>query len=306
MDYWNFNRLGLRKVLPELGRIVSEPLNLVDGGGAGSLPQPFANLESPQVIRAYRFEPRGQGEVDESSASDTVLPWALSDGQEKLTIYLTASPTSSSSHKPDHLLLAKFLSEHSEPRRVVDTAIVDAKSIDEMVKMGLMPTPDFIKLDIQGGEFSALSGAFKSLDSCLGVLVEGWHQQVHSGQRVLSQVDSLLQEKGFELYDSVCAARWRHGGHRGKATRVDRGQFIGSESLYIKRNAPLDLMPKKILILLAFGFSVEALRHVNLLKKEDRDGWSRVIFIYQRRMRRSPWLLIRQVISVLNSRLNGG
>ena len=306
MDYWGFNRKGLESILPRLANVMPSPLILIDGGGAGALPEPFTNLNAPEVLSPFRFEPRGIGVVSKSSSSETVLPWALSGGDHSLNLYVTESPTSSSTHPPNHGSLSRFHTKHSKVRRVSKVLQVEAKSIDEMVNLGLLPAPEFIKLDLQGGEMAALQGASNSLENCIGILVEGWHQEVHIGQGLLSEVGQLLHTHGYQLYDSICAARWRHLGPDYDWTRVDRGQFVGSETLYIKSDIRPELLGKKILVLLAFGFSTEALNLSLVLPDDLREQWGSIIKSYQTNMRRSPRLMVSQLISVLNARINGG
>ena len=64
-------------------------------------------------------------------------------------------------------------------------------------------------------------------------------------------------DNGFEVYDNKAAARWSVK-HKGATNKVDRGRYIGSEMLFIKKNTGDDLRFQKALTLSLFGFFNDA------------------------------------------------
>lgn len=303
MDYWGHNKKILRKIGPLLRRLEAPALTLVDGGGAGLLPHPFRSLAAYNLIRAVRFEPRGASEV-KNGTTDIVIPSALWSEKTTLPLFLTRGASSSSTLRPNKSLLSEFMEQHSSARDVVHQSSVRANSLDNLVKEGLISSPDFIKLDVHGSELATLEGSKSSLEHCVGVLVEGWHLEVHKDQGLMFSVDQLLHEAGFDIFDSVCAARWRHKPDSFTSSNTDRARFVGSETLYIRRNCKPDFLEKKILTLVSFGFTSTALDCAEGLPLDRKMAWIEIIQKYRQWASISPSLRFRQLSSVLNSRIN--
>lgn len=303
MNYWQHNRKPLKKIGPLLNKYLVPRLTFVDGGAGGQLPHPFLTLGGMGLINAVRFEPRGASEVV-NTGTDVVIPFALWSADTRVPFFLTRSPSSSSTLKPNEALLDSFLVEHHEVRHVVKELSVPANSLDNLVRGAKLVSPDFIKLDVHGSELAILEGSKAALETCVGVLVEGWHLEVHEGQGLMFSVDHLLHEAGFDIFDSVCAARWRHKPHSNSSSNTDRARFVGSETLYIRRNCKPDLLEKKILVLVSFGFTSSALDCVESLRPDRKGAWVEIITKYRGLASRSPSFRFRQFFSVLNSKIN--
>jgi FkbM family methyltransferase len=70
------------------------------------------------------------------------------------------------------------------------TISVEVVSLDELFFQGVLPFPDFIKIDVEGGEFSVLKGAQHILGKdCLTIFLATHGCEVHS--RCLSLLESL-------------------------------------------------------------------------------------------------------------------
>lgn len=302
-DYWSHNQKILKKVGPLLKKLRVPEINLIDGGGAGELPNPFRSLAELDLIRAVRFEPRGAVEV-KNGTTDVVIPSALWSKKTELPLFLTRGADSSSTLRPNKYLLDTFLKEHASVRDVIDQLSIPANSLDNLVMQGSINSPDFIKLDVHGSELKTLEGSKSSLDTCVGLLVEGWHAEVHEGQGLMFSVDRLLHEAGFDIYDSVCAARWRHKPHSNSSSNTDRARFVGSETLYIRRHCKPDLLEKKILTLVIFGFTSPAFDCADSLPPDRKAAWIEIIRKYRSLASRSPSFRFRQLSSVLNSKIN--
>lgn len=71
---------------------------------------------------------------------------------------------------------------------------VRVHSIDELLRTGRAPRPNFIKMDIEGAEVDALRGAAGTLRDCRPTILLSTH-----GREVRLECESLLKELGYRL-----------------------------------------------------------------------------------------------------------
>jgi FkbM family methyltransferase len=69
-----------------------------------------------------------------------------------------------------------------------------------LIKTGF-PSPDFIKIDIQGFELEALKGAKSALSTSEFCLLECTALNIGGAEPMLIEVLNFMDEKGFQLYD---------------------------------------------------------------------------------------------------------
>ena len=72
--------------------------------------------------------------------------------------------------------------------------LVRAVSLDEMVKRGELPDPQYIKLDVEGAEMQVLEGAARLLERCHPTLFIDTH-----GEEVHNQCCHFLEGLGYRL-----------------------------------------------------------------------------------------------------------
>ncbi len=75
--------------------------------------------------------------------------------------------------------------------------------LDTIVELAGFPTPDFIKLDVQGYELEVLKGGEQTLRTAQVLLTEVNLLDLHVGVPLLHEVTGWLFERGFVCYD-VC------------------------------------------------------------------------------------------------------
>jgi hypothetical protein len=94
--------------------------------------------------------------------------------------------------------------------------------------------PDFMKIDIQGGELNALLGAEGLLSDVLGLELEVEFVELYSTQPLFGNVCEFLYEKGFEFIDFVNLCRWERDKHNGF------GQCVFGDALFLRTPEKLD------------------------------------------------------------------
>ena len=66
---------------------------------------------------------------------------------------------------------------------------------------------DYLKLDVQGGEFMVLAGAAETLSKATFVQLEVSFVEYNKGGACWYEVDKLLRKHGFYLYDFCDSVR---------------------------------------------------------------------------------------------------
>ena len=256
MSYWGKYQKFTKKLVNTYKKMELPPFVLIDGGAAGDIPPPFSLSKS--ILKNIRFEPRTKAIVVNQTGSDIIVDAGLWSNDCRQTLNISLSPTTSSMYKPNIELLKNI--EENQGLKIRGThhkEEIKCRSIDSLVKKKEIPLPNFIKLDVHSAELPALIGAKASLSECVGLLVETWNVEVHKGQGLSWQVEKFALDNGFEVYDSMCQARWQIL-HKNTRNSYDRGRYIGSEILFIKKNIKPNLIYQKSFCLALFGFFNEA------------------------------------------------
>ncbi|MGC3946014.1 MAG: FkbM family methyltransferase [Chryseolinea sp.] len=84
---------------------------------------------------------------------------------------------------------------------LVKTAEVPSFSLDDLLKSGEIPCPQFIKVDVEGAEYDVLRGAVNLLENCSPIVYLETHDVHNAG--VDTQCQGLLDKLGFERLETV-------------------------------------------------------------------------------------------------------
>jgi FkbM family methyltransferase len=107
-------------------------------------------------------------------------------------------------------------------------SVCEATTLDELFGNELR-TPLFLKLDLEGHELAALSGAESLLTQVEAILTEVLFFDVNNGGRPLfSDLLSFLAQRGFDLYDIASLSG------RPRDNRLRLG-----DALFVRRDSPL-------------------------------------------------------------------
>lgn len=145
------------------------------------------------------FEPNKQAckELNDNNKNSKCkfLPYFIGDG-ELATFHETNWVATGSLFAPNTRLLDKFqnLSELVTPKLKHQVKTIRLDDIPEIKKI------DFLKMDIQGGELSALSNATKLLKSTLVIQTEVEFVELYKDQPLFSDIDKFLRSQGFQFH----------------------------------------------------------------------------------------------------------
>ena len=84
--------------------------------------------------------------------------------------------------------------------RLASTQEVEVHRLDDYSRLHGLPTPDLIKLDVQGYELRVLEGAEALLPSVRAVLTEVSFRSYYDGQVLFPELLHFLENRGFHLH----------------------------------------------------------------------------------------------------------
>lgn len=209
-----------------------KPLGFVDIGARGGvhpLVEPLAG-----VTAVLGFEPDEEECARLNADSSIRKPWsafriepiALAAGEGVAQLHLLSTPTNHSLLKPN----VEFTERYNMVKwRQIGVVPLRTTNLDKL--LFTLPLQEdywgeFLKLDTQGTEFEILEGAERTLaERTVAVFCEVEFFQVMEGQRLFSDVELFLRERGFAFYGFATT------GHR-SCKLLDKHIGAGRERLF--------------------------------------------------------------------------
>jgi len=176
------------------------------------------------------------------SSQEVVCAAVWSSNDIRMTFNLASNVESSS------LLNMKLHSTIYPEIKSVEAFQTKTKTIDSIVKN--LDEIDFMNIDIQGAELEALKGATRTLTTVKWIYIEVNEIELYENCPLISDIDNLLQSKGFER---VVKRMWLNHGW--------------GDSLYLRNDLIVRLNPKQLVLKAFFDF------------KWNLSTWLRLIFL---------------------------
>jgi protein O-GlcNAc transferase len=214
-------------------------INILDVGAAFAERPPYQSLVDAGRGRVFGFEPDKQACERlnrEYGEPHRFFPFFVGDGRPAV-FHETNWALTGSLYEPNSRLLEKFqnLAELVTP---VATHPVNTTRLDDIAEIGDI---DFIKIDVQGSEFTVFESASRALSSALLIQTEVEFVELYKGQPMFADVDILLRKSGFQFHTM--------NGFSGRAFKplVANGdinstfrQALWSDALYVRDWMQLD------------------------------------------------------------------
>jgi FkbM family methyltransferase len=198
---------------------------LIDIGAAGDIEPRWRCIS--KFIKYLGFEPDERSRVElidrnQQCSEYEIVPKAIWENTGKFSLQLCAKPEVSSFFSPNLEFVKNFPNDnrfvfHKEEE-------IDCVTLDSLD----LKNPDFIKIDIQGGELRALFGATKTLENCFGLELEVEFLELYKGQPLFGEIVKYLDDHGFQFFDFVNLCRWERDSHSGL------GQLVFGDALFLK------------------------------------------------------------------------
>jgi FkbM family methyltransferase len=216
------------KVLTSL--LNKNAINLLDVGAAGGIEPRWKKIS--RKINYFGFEPDERARMTTPNTKFSgyqLSPFAVGDSDSQAMLNVTKNEGKSSFFFPNQDFLERFPnpSRFSVSKQIeLQIKRVDSQDFDEI---------DFMKLDIQGGELSALKGAEGIFSKVLGVEVEVEFSKLYINQPLFGSIHDFLVERNFEFIDFVNLCRWE------RKSQLGLGQLVFGDALFLKS-------PEKIIL----------------------------------------------------------
>lgn len=135
----------------------------------------------------------------------THFPYALGECDGEGILYVTRNPGCSSLLKPNMEVLKdyKFQTHGWDIMEEIPIPIVEGNTL---IEDGIVPAPQFMKLDVQGYEAFVLKGLDRYLDGVWGFEIETHFRELYKGEKLFFEMyEWLTVEHNFTLrqLDSV-------------------------------------------------------------------------------------------------------
>jgi FkbM family methyltransferase len=206
---------------------------IADIGAANGLPENLRPLAG--IARILFFEPDREAAkvlqrelVESGHAGAQVLAVALAGTDGPRSFYITNVPTGSSLLKPGSEFFHTFGNpDYFYPVREVT---VETRRLDGVLAENQLPRLDFLKIDTQGAELEILQGLGRVFtDQTLCVELEIGYPGSYVDQPGFGQLDAMITEAGFYLFDLRLASADRH--HKGD------GDYYRREIFHVAKNS---------------------------------------------------------------------
>jgi FkbM family methyltransferase len=236
------------------------PLTIVDIGaqdlrGEQHVYAPLGEHALP--CRVIGFEPlehrlgERQRREGERQGTDTLTLYPHFIGDGKRHVFHINDPDATSSLLPFNHALNRELVDLSELHTDI-TMEVETSELDEV--LAATARVDFLKLDIQGFELTALQHARAVLERTSVVHCEVGFAPIYANQPLFSEVEILLREHGFYFLDFSSTCRYAYHGGSGSSSRDRLGW---ADAVFFKERAllgqPQDLLAQLLIALLVYG-----------------------------------------------------
>src|SRR6478609_478055 len=180
--------------------VVDVGANPIDGAA------PYRMALDAGLCGVTGFEPQPQAleELSRQAGPDErYLPYAVGDGGPH-TLNLCATSGFASLLEPDERQL-DLLTDFPRLARITGREPIDTRRLDDIDEIDRI---DLLKIDIQGGELSALRAGRQKLANAVAVQTEvGFHRLYH-GQPTFADVDLELRDQGFVPHQFVSTRTW--------------------------------------------------------------------------------------------------
>jgi FkbM family methyltransferase len=187
----------------------------------------------PDELRRLTAAPQ-----DTPWASMTYLHYALGRSNSTQPLYVYSHSGNSSLYQADRDLVEAFgRGRNYELQQEVD---VQVESLDVVVATEDVSPPDHLKVDVQGWELEILKGADTALDSVLAARLEVEFMPLYRDQPLFSDIDAVMQARGFALMGFPEIHAWRRTTRRKWPRRASgpypysRGQLAHGDALYLR------------------------------------------------------------------------
>ena len=221
------------------------PLTCFDIGARGGITGDLQPISSG--VRAFGFEPdetecnRLNNEKETQSCRWRELryvPTALGSQVSSQHLNLYRARGCTSILEADRTRAAWFSrADYYEPQGTVELTTLP---LDSAIDTFNLPSPDFVKIDVQGYEMEVFNGGARALENVIGIRSEVSFMQMYEGQPLFSDITAKLKTFGLvpvsfeELHSWRRLTKSKHPRRTKGSVPFSRGQLVHCDVLYLR------------------------------------------------------------------------
>lgn len=216
-------------------------LCVYDLGASGGTPPPFCWVEDGLTL--VNFDPDSRAVLAEGKRN-----YSVAIGPKGMnTLHVNHRQTTSSLLPPCRDIVDRYdfsaFPEGQDIFKTIDTVEVETVGLDEAILKYEIPSPNFIKLDVQGLTYEVLQTGEKLLEnSVLGIQAEVEFLETYKGQKSFSAVHDLLAEYDFEVFKLTNLCSWKY--KTSYPLVRPKGQDVYCDLLYLRSLRHVDRYPE--------------------------------------------------------------
>jgi FkbM family methyltransferase len=207
------------------------PVNVADVGAADGPEGRWSGIRG--LVRFVTFEPNPRAGAAADAQGDVNFPIGLWSSKCRKTLHLTRHPDSSSVCNLNFDLLQDFQAKAGV--ELAGTTEIDLDTLDNCLAQRPELAPQFLKVDVEGGDLEVLKGATDALSrSVLGIRTEAPLVEIHKGAPQLWDIYAFLRPRGFVLFHFSRVQWVRNNGLTGYSSQP---QYIWGDAVFFLSRA---------------------------------------------------------------------
>jgi FkbM family methyltransferase len=214
----------------------NDKMQLFHVGGVGGIgPAAVLYVLGANGLHQTIFEADNDQPAPASPIPTTIIPKCIWSEEGPLSFHCMWKPLASSVY-PGSKKNAKLQRQDVNHRLVIEEMCccvkkveVQATTLNKLIENKEVPIPDFLSMDVQGGELDVMKGSTDAFESdLLGVCTEVEFQELYEGQPLFADQDTFLRQYEFSLYEFYNVERWYPG------LIMGQGAFTVAEAVYFR------------------------------------------------------------------------
>jgi FkbM family methyltransferase len=223
-----------------------EPIEILDVGAAIGETPSYQGLVDAGRACVTGFEPNAEEcrRLNEAyGGTHRFYPHFVGDGQPAV-FHETNWVLTGSLLEPNTPLLQKFQNLHEVTVPVARHAVATVR-LDDLEDL---PSIDFVKIDIQGGELAVFRNALRTLAGTVAIQTEVEFVEMYKRQPMFADVDIFLRDRGFQFHTFTgFGTRAFKPVVVGGNINLGLRQYLWSDAIYVRDWMKLDqFSPQKL------------------------------------------------------------
>lgn len=134
-----------------------------------------------------------------------------------------------------------YLGKPNWHQKGVEGIGIDLVALDDLDD-DILPKPDLLKIDIQGGELDVFQSGRKKLSEAVCIVPEVRFYRLYEGEPLLAATDAELHDQGFVLHKflPIKTTVVKNSQSRQMRSKAFRSQMIDGDAVYIRNPETID------------------------------------------------------------------